>query len=172
MFNGCIYNYQELREELRSRGIPFFSTADSEVILKAFHHWGRDCVEHLIGMFAFAIVDRDTGDVTLARDRLGHQAAVPGRDAGPAAVRIVHARAGRAGGVDTSIDRYALHHYMTFPLRGTRAAHHLRGHQQVAAGDRAGDRARRDQHRKAVLGARFPSTRRRRAGRRTTGRTR
>src|SRR5246127_5778191 len=71
VFNGCIYNYKELREELHSAGYRFFSTADSEVVIKAFHEWGPRCVERFKGMFAFAIADRDTGVVTLARDRLG-----------------------------------------------------------------------------------------------------
>ena len=83
VFNGCIYNYQELRHELEGKGYRFFSHADSEVILKAFHAWGADCVERLIGMFAFAVVDTDSGTVTLARDRLGikplYLAETPGR---------------------------------------------------------------------------------------------
>ena len=71
VFNGCIYNYQELREQLRADGYRFFSTADSEVVIKAFHKWGVHCVDRFKGMFAFAIADRETGVVTLARDRLG-----------------------------------------------------------------------------------------------------
>lgn len=71
VFNGCIYNYRELRDELQNEGYEFFSTSDSEVILKAFHKWGDECVHRLTGMFAFAVVDRDSGDVFLARDRLG-----------------------------------------------------------------------------------------------------
>ena len=83
VFNGCIYNYQELREQLQADGYRFFSTADSEVVIKAFHKWGVHCVDRFKGMFAFAIADRDTGVVTLARDRLGikplYVAAAPGR---------------------------------------------------------------------------------------------
>src|SRR4051812_33786668 len=51
-FNGCIYNYRELREELTRLGFRFFSNSDSEVILKAYSHWGERCVEHFHGMFA------------------------------------------------------------------------------------------------------------------------
>ena len=83
VFNGCIYNYQELRAELEGHGYRFFSTSDTEVLLKAFHRWGTDCVDHFLGMFAFAVAERDTGVLTLGRDRLGHQAALP--DRGPAA---------------------------------------------------------------------------------------
>ena len=84
VFNGCIYNYKELRAELQAQGYRFFSTADSEVLLKAYHRWGARCVEHFKGMFAFAIADRDSGRlVTLGRDRLGikplYVAASPGR---------------------------------------------------------------------------------------------
>ena len=71
VFNGCIYNYQDLRKELEAAGYRFFSSADSEVVIKAFHRWGIHCVDRFKGMFAFAIADRETGVVTLARDRLG-----------------------------------------------------------------------------------------------------
>lgn len=70
-FNGCIYNYKELRKELESKGYRFFSTGDSEVILKAYKEWGEKCVDHFNGMFAFAILERDTQNVFIARDRLG-----------------------------------------------------------------------------------------------------
>lgn len=114
VFNGCIYNYQELRHELEGKGYRFFSHADSEVILKAFHAWGADCVERLIGMFAFAVVDTDSGTVTLARDRLGikplYLAETPGRLRFASSLQALL----RAGDVDTSIDRVALHHYFSF----------------------------------------------------------
>ena len=57
VFNGCIYNYQDLREELRGHGYHFFSTSDTEVVAKAYHRWGSRCVEHFFGMFAFAVFD-------------------------------------------------------------------------------------------------------------------
>src|SRR5579884_307891 len=114
VFNGCIYNYQDLRRELEKFGYQFFSTADSEVVIKAFHRWGTRCVERFKGMFAFAIADRDSGVVTLARDRLGikplYLARTPGRLRFASAVRALLA----AGDVDTELDRHALHHYMTF----------------------------------------------------------
>ena len=114
VFNGCIYNYQDLRKELEAAGYRFFSTADSEVLIKAFHRWGTRCVEHFKGMFAFAIVDRETGVVTLARDRLGikplYLAETPGRLRFASTVRALI----DAGDVDTELDRHALHHYMSF----------------------------------------------------------
>ncbi len=114
VFNGCIYDYQELRAELEGHGYRFFSTSDTEVILKGYAHWGPDVVSHLHGMFAFVIAERDTGRVVMARDRLGikplYLAESPGRlrfaSTLPALVR--------AGAVDTSIDPVALHHYLTW----------------------------------------------------------
>src|SRR3954466_1964520 len=55
VFNGCIYNFRELRAELQANGFRFFSQGDTEVILKAYHAWGTTCVDKFNGMFAFAI---------------------------------------------------------------------------------------------------------------------
>jgi asparagine synthase (glutamine-hydrolysing) len=114
VFNGCIYNYKQLREELRAYGYRFFSTADSEVVIKAFHKWGPRCVDRFKGMFAFAIADQDSGVVTLARDRLGikplYLASAPGRLRFASSVRALL----DAGDLDTELDRHALHHYMSF----------------------------------------------------------
>src|SRR6201992_4519468 len=71
VWNGCIYNYKELRTELQGYGYRFFSHSDSEVLLQAYHRWGDDFVSHFKGMFAFAIVERDSGRLLLGRDRLG-----------------------------------------------------------------------------------------------------
>ena len=71
VFNGTIYNYKELRALLISKGYVFFSNSDTEVIIKAFHLWGEDCVNHLDGMFAFAIWDQSSQQLFVARDRMG-----------------------------------------------------------------------------------------------------
>jgi asparagine synthase (glutamine-hydrolysing) len=71
VFNGEIYNYRELREELRGLGAVFHTDGDSEVILAAWQRWGPDCLPRLNGMFAFAIYDREARTLFLARDRLG-----------------------------------------------------------------------------------------------------
>jgi asparagine synthase (glutamine-hydrolysing) len=113
VFNGCIYNYRELRGELAAKGYRFFSQGDTEVILKAYAAWGPRCVERFYGMFAFAIWERNTGRVVLARDRLGikplyyteHRGAFRFASTLPALLT--------AGDVDTSIDPAALHHYMS-----------------------------------------------------------
>ena len=114
VFNGCIYNYKDLRAELAAKGYAFFSTSDTEVVLKAYHAWGKRCVERFLGMFAFAVWERDSGRVVLARDRLGIKP-------------LYYAEKGRrfrfasslpailaAGDVDTAIDPVALHHYMSW----------------------------------------------------------
>lgn len=71
VFNGEIYNFRELREELRAGGASFRTDGDSEVILAAWQKWGPDCLSRLHGMFAFAIYDLTTRSLFLARDRLG-----------------------------------------------------------------------------------------------------
>ena len=71
VFNGEIYNYRALRAELQARGHRFHSASDSEVILQAYLAWGEAAVARLEGMFAFAIWDRRTQSLLLARDRLG-----------------------------------------------------------------------------------------------------
>jgi asparagine synthase (glutamine-hydrolysing) len=69
VFNGEVYNYRELRRELSS--YPFRSNTDTEVILAAYERWGRSCLDHFIGMFAFAIWDEDAQTLFCARDRIG-----------------------------------------------------------------------------------------------------
>ncbi|WFE99739.1 N-acetylglutaminylglutamine amidotransferase [Micromonospora sp. WMMD964] len=114
VFNGCIYNYRELRDELTALGYSFRSTSDTEVILKAYHRWGTACVERFYGMFAFALVELATRTLVLARDRLGikplYLAEGPGRIRFASTLPALLA----AGDVDTDLDPVALHHYMTF----------------------------------------------------------
>ena len=71
VFNGTIYNYKQLRSRLIGKGYSFFSSSDTEVIIKAYHYWGEDCVNHLDGMFAFAIWDNPSKKLFIARDRMG-----------------------------------------------------------------------------------------------------
>jgi asparagine synthase (glutamine-hydrolysing) len=113
-FNGCIYNHRELRSELEAAGHRFFSTSDTEVILKAYARWGRDCVRHFKGMFAFALADQRRDTLLLARDRLGvkplylaeHDGALRFASTLPALLA--------GGGIDTSIDPVALNHYLSW----------------------------------------------------------
>jgi len=71
VFNGEIYNHQLLRRELQKKGATFRSMTDTEVILEAYRHWGIKCLEHLNGMFAFALWDGRQQRLFVARDRLG-----------------------------------------------------------------------------------------------------
>jgi len=114
-FNGCIYNYKALRGELQAKGYKFFSDGDTEVVLKAWHAWGHDAPKRFNGMFAFAIVERDTGKVTLVRDRLGIKPLYYSEISGQR-VRFASSLPAllAAGDIDTSIDPVALNHYMSF----------------------------------------------------------
>ena len=113
-FNGMIYNYPELRSELEAKGYRFFSTSDTEVIIKAYVEWGERFVERLAGMFAFCLTERESGRVVLGRDRLGIKPLYLAR--GPGRLRFASTLPAlvAGGGVDTSIDPVALQHYLTF----------------------------------------------------------
>ncbi len=71
VFNGEIYNYSEIKEELSALGHSFKTNSDTEVILHSYKEWGTACVSRFIGMFAFAIYDSEKHTVTLFRDRAG-----------------------------------------------------------------------------------------------------
>jgi asparagine synthase (glutamine-hydrolysing) len=114
VFNGCIYNYRELRSELQALGYRFFSSSDTEVILKAYHRWGKNCVTRLLGMFAFVIAERDSGRIVMARDRLGIKPLYVARTARCLRFASTLPALLESREVDTAIDRSALHHYMSF----------------------------------------------------------
>jgi asparagine synthase (glutamine-hydrolysing) len=71
VLNGEIYNYLEIRRELEKLGYKFRSRGDTEVLLYAYEHWGAACLDRFMGMFAFAIWDRERRELFAARDRLG-----------------------------------------------------------------------------------------------------
>lgn len=71
VFNGEIYNYIELREELKKKGYEFTTQGDSEVICAAYKHWGDNCVKHFMGMWSFALWDNYKRRLFCSRDRFG-----------------------------------------------------------------------------------------------------
>ena len=112
-FNGEIYNYRELRRRLREQGAAFDSEGDTEVLLHLYRRHAGKMVDHLDGMFAFAIYDAAEGRLLLARDRLGQKplwyAALPDRlvFASEAGALLAHP------GVDRTVDSCAIAFYMT-----------------------------------------------------------
>jgi len=114
VFNGAVYNHPELRRELRLKGYRFFSEGDTEVLLKAYHCWGEDFVDHLQGMFAFVLWERDSGKVLLGRDRLGIKPLYYSLDNRRLRFASSLPALVAGGDIDTDIDPVALHHYMHF----------------------------------------------------------
>ena len=113
VFNGTIYNYRELRLELQALGYRFFSEGDSEVILKAYHAWGEQCVTRFKGMFAFGIWDQRSGQLFLARDRFGIKPLYLTQDCHRLRFASSLPALLASGGVDTRLDPVALHHHFT-----------------------------------------------------------
>ncbi|ETR70355.1 MAG: Asparagine synthetase (glutamine-hydrolyzing) [Candidatus Magnetoglobus multicellularis str. Araruama] len=114
VFNGTIYNYKNLRKILEKKGYNFFSSGDTEIILKAFHAWGESCVDHFNGMFAFAIYNRKNDQLFLARDRLGIKPLYYSKTS--RFFRFASSLPALLADkdIDTQIDPVALHYYMSF----------------------------------------------------------
>jgi len=113
VFNGTIYNYPQLREQLIQKGHHFVSSGDTEVILKAYLQWGEQCVEKLIGMFAFAIWDENKEELFLARDRLGIKPLYYNKTKNFFRFASTTQALLAAGEVDTAFDAIGLHHHLT-----------------------------------------------------------
>jgi asparagine synthase (glutamine-hydrolysing) len=113
VFNGCIYNHRELRAELERAGHVFASTSDTEVLLKGWAAWGEGMLDRLAGMFAFALWERSTGRLVLARDRLGVKPLYLADVQGALRFASTLPALVAGGGVDTSVDPVALHHYLS-----------------------------------------------------------
>jgi len=114
VLNGEIYNFQEIREELKKNGHSFKSKSDTEVILHAYEEWGVECLNHFRGMFAFAIWDSNLQRLFMARDRLGKKPLVyfsqNGRFSFASEIKALLQIPGFERRVNTS----ALHHYLTY----------------------------------------------------------
>ena len=119
-FNGEIYNYRELREQLRSLGHEFRTASDAEVLLAAITEWGWDAMPRLNGMFAFAVWDNRERTLTLARDHVGikplYYAFIPGNNDTPSAFvfgsEIKAILATKL--LKAKLDPEALHQFLTF----------------------------------------------------------
>jgi asparagine synthase (glutamine-hydrolysing) len=119
-FGGEIYNYRELREELKSKSHTFRTETDTEVLLTAFAEWGPGCLPRLNGMFHFAVWDNQERTLTLARDHAGikplYYAYVPGKNGRPGSlifsseVKAILA----TGFVERALDSEALNQFLTF----------------------------------------------------------
>jgi asparagine synthase (glutamine-hydrolysing) len=119
-FNGEIYNYRELREELKAKGHRFRTDTDTEVLLMAFAEWGAGCLPRLNGMFAFAVWDNQERTLTLARDHVGikplYYAHLPGKNGqGCFFIFASEIKAILATGlVERAVDTEGLHQFLTF----------------------------------------------------------
>ena len=114
VFNGVIYNYKELRQELTKKGYRFFSNGDTEVIIKSYKEWGEDFANHFNGMFAFALWDRDKEQLVLARDRMGIKPLYYSKNQNSLRFSSTLPSLLAGGHINKNIDPVALHHYMTF----------------------------------------------------------
>lgn len=113
VFNGAIYNYRELRAELIDAGVAFVSDGDTEVVLKAYAHWGEAFVSRLHGMFALAIWDDRRQQLLAARDRFGIKPFYYRHTRNSFRFASNTQALLSAGGVDTRFDSVALHHHFT-----------------------------------------------------------
>ncbi len=112
--NGEIYNFRELRHELESRGHRFASKSDNEVIIHLYEEHGADCVEHLDGMFAFALWDAKAERLLLARDRLGEKPLVYYQADGFLAFASELDALVALDAVPRVLDPEAVHHYLSY----------------------------------------------------------
>jgi len=114
VYNGEIYNFQEVRKGLEEKGHVFRSRSDTEVILHAYEEWDVECLKYFRGMFAFAIWDLKRKRLFLARDRLGKKPLVyrmgNGRFLFASEIRAIL----QAAGVERKVNLVGLHHYLTY----------------------------------------------------------
>jgi len=114
VFNGAIYNYPELRGELEQLGYRFFSGGDTEVLLKGYHAWGEKLLPKLNGMFAFAIWERDSQQLFIARDRLGVKPLYLSKTKDRLRFASSLPALLKGGDIGKTLDPVALNHYLNF----------------------------------------------------------
>ncbi|MDP2751726.1 MAG: N-acetylglutaminylglutamine amidotransferase [Rhodocyclaceae bacterium] len=149
VFNGTIYNYPALRKTLHALGHSFVSDGDTETILRAYIQWGEDCVDHLDGVFAFALRDTRNRTLFLARDRLGikplYFARLPGRCRFASTVQALLS----GGDLSSDLDPIALHHHFTLhssvpaPFTVLKAVRKLEQGTTLTLDDSGNERSRR-----------------------------
>jgi asparagine synthase (glutamine-hydrolysing) len=130
VFNGEIYNYRELREQLEKLGHRFYTDSDTEAIVHAYDQYGTDCPKHLRGMFAFAIWDERAKSLFLARDRVGKKPLLYAEVDGGLVFGSEFIALLQHPGISRDIDFEAIHHYLSFicvpaPLTAYRAIRKL-----------------------------------------------
>jgi asparagine synthase (glutamine-hydrolysing) len=113
-FNGEIYNYLELREELRALGHAFHTQSDTEVMLEAYREWGTECVTRFRGMFAFVLYDAPARRLFLARDRAGEKPLFYSQYGGDFAFASELKAMMAIPGFPRRLDRFALNEYFTY----------------------------------------------------------
>jgi len=130
VFNGEIYNYRELREQLEKLGHTFYTHSDTEAIIHAYDRYGSDCPKHLRGMFAFAIWDERTQELFIARDRVGKKPLLYAQVNGAFVFGSEFSALLQHPGVSREVEPEAIHHYLSFmcvpaPLTAYRAIRKL-----------------------------------------------
>jgi asparagine synthase (glutamine-hydrolysing) len=112
VFNGEIYNYVELRNALQSAGFTFHTESDTEVLLAAFDHWGPGCLNRLVGMFAFVVLDSQARKLFLARDFFGikplYYSNTPSRFAFASEIKVLL----ELPDVERHVNAQGVYHYM------------------------------------------------------------
>jgi asparagine synthase (glutamine-hydrolysing) len=130
VFNGEIYNYRELRQQLEQLGHKFYTDSDTEAIVHAYDQYGTDCPKYLRGMFAFAIWDERTKSLFLARDRVGKKPLLYAQLDGELVFGSEFTALLEHPRVSRDVDFEAIHHYLSFicvpaPLTAYRAIRKL-----------------------------------------------
>jgi asparagine synthase (glutamine-hydrolysing) len=115
VYNGEIYNFQDLRKDLDDKGDKFYTNSDTEVILHLYDHYGADCVQYLRGMFVFAIWDERKKSLFIARDRVGKKPLLYSHQTNGDLIfgsefqaLLAHPQVSR------EVDNEAIHHYLSY----------------------------------------------------------
>ncbi|HKO62572.1 MAG TPA: asparagine synthase (glutamine-hydrolyzing) [Pyrinomonadaceae bacterium] len=114
VFNGEIYNYLELREKLEKLGHTFYTNSDTEAIVHAYDQYGSDCPKHLRGMFAFAIWNKNTQELFLARDRVGKKPLLYAEINGEFIFGSEFSALLTHPGISREVNSEAIHYYLSY----------------------------------------------------------